>query len=66
VTRRPPRLVITLELECDRRGVWLDAETYEDELRLRSWLRRTAALATLSAFLEDVLDNLDRIDEDAA
>jgi hypothetical protein len=60
VTRRPPRLVIELELERHHGRIFLVADTLEDELRLRLWLRRSAAFAALPALVERLLDDLDR------
>jgi hypothetical protein len=60
-----PRLVIVVPLEGQGRIV-LDAETFEDELALRSWLRRSAAFERLPAILERLLDDLDRRDEGRA
>jgi hypothetical protein len=65
-TRRPPKLVVEFELERRHGRVILVAETYEDELRLRSWLRRSAVFAALPAIAQWLLDDLDRIDESAA
>jgi hypothetical protein len=66
VTRRPPRLLIEYELERRSGLVMLIAETHEDELRLRSWLRRSEAFAALPALLANLLDDLDQLDEEAA
>lgn len=60
--RRRPRLVIVIPLES-RGAIRLHADTYEDELRLRMWLRRSNVLAQLPAVLARLLDELD---EDAA
>jgi hypothetical protein len=58
--------VIQYELERRAGLIVLLAESHEDELRLRSWLRRSAAFAALPALIEGLLDDLDRIDRDAA
>jgi hypothetical protein len=60
-----PRLLITVPLEGHGTIVLL-AETFEDEMRLRAWLRRSKAFAALPALVERLLKDLDRIDEDAA
>jgi hypothetical protein len=60
-----PRLVVVIPLEEAGRIV-LDCATYEDEVRLRSWLRRSAAFERLPAILERLLDDLDRRDEGRA
>jgi hypothetical protein len=66
IRRRPPRLVIELELERHQCVVMVLADSHEDELRLRSWLRRTPAFEDLPAFIAGLLDELDRIDEERA
>jgi uncharacterized protein YjiS (DUF1127 family) len=58
---RPPAFVVRIELE-QRARITLDAETYEDELRLRSWLRRSRAMCVLPQVLERLLDDLDAKD----
>ncbi len=62
---RPPWLLVTLALEQPGR-ISLVAESYEDELRLRSWLRRSAAFRRLPALLDRLLDDLDDVDRMAA
>jgi hypothetical protein len=62
---RPPRLVVVLKLEQPGHIV-LDADTYEDELRLRQWLRRSTVLRNLPALLARLLDDLDDGDRIAA
>jgi hypothetical protein len=64
--RRTPRLVIEYELERRQGLVMLIAESYEDELRLRSWLRRSEAFAALPVLVQNLLDDLDRLDEENA
>jgi hypothetical protein len=64
--RRPPVLAIQYELEHDHGFVVLLADSYEDELRLRSWLRRSTVFAALPALIEQLLDDLDQRDEAAA
>jgi hypothetical protein len=54
-----------LELEEPGRVI-LDADSYEDELRLRRWLRRSTAFRNLPALLERLLDDLDELDRMAA
>jgi hypothetical protein len=66
VTARPrPRLIIVVPLEETGRIV-LDAGTYEDELRLRTWLRRSRVFAVLPDALTRILDDLDDLDREAA
>jgi len=68
VPRKPgrhPRVIIVLELEQPGQIV-LDADCYEDELRLRGWLRRARAFRQLPANLERLLDDLDAVDRRAA
>jgi hypothetical protein len=60
-----PRLVIVIPLEGHGR-ILLDAETFEDELRLRGWLRRAPVFERLPAILERLLDDLDLMDEERA
>jgi hypothetical protein len=55
---RPPALLLHLELEQPVR-YRLEAETYEDEQRLRTWLRGCGALRTLFDDLARLLDDLD-------
>jgi hypothetical protein len=57
--KRRPRLLVELQLENHGR-IWLDAESYEDEVRLRRWLRASAAFERLVADLAKLLDDLDR------
>jgi hypothetical protein len=64
--RRPPTLLIRYELERDRALIVLLADTHEDELRLRLWLRSSTALRLLPRLLARLLDELDRIDEEDA
>jgi hypothetical protein len=59
IRQRPaPALVIRLELEQPAR-LFLAVANYDDELRLRSWLRRTRALEALSESVARLLDDLD-------
>ena len=60
MTRRPPRLLIEFELERTQGRVWLLAETYEDDFRLRLWLRRSGVFAVLAELVEWLLDDLDQ------
>jgi hypothetical protein len=60
-----PRVELVLPLE----GipiVYVLANTFEDELRLRSWLRRSPVLGQALAALDGLLDELDDIDREAA
>lgn len=66
MSRRPPRLLVVLELERDCGLVVVDAESLEDERRLRLWLRRSEAFQTLPEFVARLLDELDRVDEGRA
>lgn len=63
--RRPPSLWILLPLEGGARII-LDAETYEDELRLRQFLRRSRAMERLPEIIPRLLDDLDGVDAKAA
>jgi hypothetical protein len=60
-----PALLIELRLEETGR-ITLVADTHEDELRLRAWLRRSPAFERLPAILQGLLDDLDQIDLEAA
>jgi hypothetical protein len=55
---RPPALVIRLELEQGALAR-LEAETQEDEMRLRHWLRRSGRLQRLPAGIVLYLDHLE-------
>jgi hypothetical protein len=56
-----PRLIV--ELPFEQRGrILFDCETFEDEKRLRLWLRHSEALHGLPETLERLLDDLDDID----
>jgi len=57
--KRPPALVLRLEFEGGP-SVVLEAASYEDELRLRAWLRRAMAVRALVAVVEDALDALEQ------
>jgi len=63
VMRRPPRCVLEFEFERERGVVMLLAETYEDERRLRAFLRRSTSFQALPALVAQLLDDLDQIDE---
>lgn len=63
--RRPPELVVRVPLEGAGRIV-IAADTFEDELRLRAWLRRSRALDDLAVVLVRLLDELDERDRSAA
>jgi hypothetical protein len=66
VSRRGiPTLRIELELEQSVGTVFLMADSYEDELRLRAWLRRSEAMATLPEVARHLLDELDGCDREA-
>jgi hypothetical protein len=58
--------VIVLEYERDRGFVVLDCQTHADEHRLRLWLRRSAAFATLPRLAARLLDDLDDFDAEHA
>jgi hypothetical protein len=60
--RRPPELIIRLPLEGSA-SVIIAADSHEDELRLRGWLRRCGQLGELAALLPRLLDYLDDTDE---
>lgn len=63
--RRPPALHVVIPLEQPGK-ILFDAETFEDELRLRSWLRRSSAFEALPGILTRLLDDLDEHDTKAA
>jgi len=42
--------------------ITLEADSHEDELRLRRWLRRSRSLAALPQVLERLLADLDEFD----
>jgi hypothetical protein len=58
-----PALVIRLPLEGGP-ALQLDVATYEDEQRLRIWLRRAEAVPYLAVSVDELLHDLD--EEDAA
>jgi hypothetical protein len=60
-----PTLWVELPLEGTGR-VWLHADSREDELRLRAWLRRSRELRVLPEALERLLDDLDESEDRAA
>ena len=61
--RVAPRFILEIPLEC-RGQAYLVAESFEDELRLRRWLRHALCRRQcLSAALTDLLDELDGRDE---
>lgn len=53
-----PALIVRLPLEQPGQ-ILLDAASYEDELRLRAWLRRSSAMRALPGILGRLLDDLD-------
>jgi hypothetical protein len=59
--RRVPVLVIHVPLEGEAE-IRLDARTREDELRLRTFLRRTRRIEHLQHALAVLLDELDDFD----
>ena len=58
--RAAPRIVIEIDLES-RARVRIDAETAEDELRLRDWLR--CALERRRSLSSEIVRFLDYLDE---
>jgi hypothetical protein len=54
----PPALLIRVELEY-RPKLVINADSWEDERRLRSWLREAGAIGALPGLIEDLLDDLD-------
>jgi hypothetical protein len=60
--RERPRVLVTLALEATRGHIVFVCESYEDELRLRSWLRSSGAFRSLPTVLERLLDDLDQLD----
>jgi hypothetical protein len=65
VSDRIPQLVVFLRLE-EPGVIVLDAASYEDEIRLRTWLRRSRQLETLPDMLGRLLDDLDERDREEA
>jgi hypothetical protein len=63
--RQRPELIVRVPLEGEGRII-LAADTLEDGLRLRSWLRRCGRLDDLAAVLIRLLDDLDEHEEAAA
>lgn len=63
--RSRPELLIRLPLEGAGQIMFV-ADSSEDELRLRQWLRRSQTLATLAAILWRLLDDLDAVDGEVA
>jgi hypothetical protein len=61
----PPELVIRVPLEGSGE-MMLSAQTHEDEVRLRRWLRRSMAVHALPELLTQLLDDLDRADQQEA
>jgi hypothetical protein len=61
--KRVPLLSVVVPLE-ERAQLVLFAESHEDELRLRAWLRRTPGLERLQQALVDLLDELDDVEID--
>jgi hypothetical protein len=61
VLRHRPELRVRIPLESYGQLV-LDCDSYEDELRLRVWLRRSDALERLALVLARLLDDLDERD----
>jgi len=57
-SRLAPALHLILRLEEPGEAI-LAADSHEDELRLRAWLRRTHAVEQIPAILERLLDELD-------
>jgi hypothetical protein len=53
--RYAPRLVVDATLE-ELPLVRIEADSFEDELRLRSWLRRTSVRRRLLDVLDDLLE----------
>jgi hypothetical protein len=60
-----PRVLITVPLE-GRPTVLIDARSFEDELALRCWLRRSGDLECLAEALGRLLDDLDAWDTEEA
>ena len=60
-----PTLQIAIPLE-GQGAITIAATSYEDEHRLRSWLRRSGLLDDLAVLLTHLLDDLDAFDEERA
>jgi hypothetical protein len=56
-----PRLIVEMSLE-QRGRILFDCETYEDEQRLRLWLRHSDVFQMLPETLARLLDDLDNMD----
>jgi len=63
--RAAPRLVFVLPLEQPG-TVMLDAASFEDEQRLRCFLRRARAVVDLPFALEQLLNDLDEHDRESS
>jgi hypothetical protein len=65
-TRRRPELIVRVPLEGHGR-ITFDADSHENELRLRRWIRHSHVLEALPDLVAQLLDDLDRHDRrDAA
>lgn len=58
--KRPPRLELSIEIEGNCARVRIAAESAEDEIALRRWLRRRPRVLASLADVEHLLDALDR------
>lgn len=63
--RRQPRFVVVVPIE-GRPRLYVIADSREDELRLRGWLRRAAVFRQLPQLVDQLLDNLDERDGNGA
>lgn len=63
--QRRPQLRILVPLESDGE-IMIDADSREDEMRLRQWLSRSPAFQLLPGILETLLDDLDEHDRESA
>lgn len=64
VVKRRPALVIRVPLEENVGALYIDAESFDDEIRLRTWLRRTSAFSAIRRQIDHLLDGLDELDEE--
>jgi hypothetical protein len=64
VVKRRPALVIRVPLEENVGALYIDAESFDDEIRLRTWLRRTSAFSAIRRQIDSLLDELDEDDRE--
>jgi hypothetical protein len=62
---RQPQVLIEVPIEGAAR-IQIQSDSFEDEVALRGWLRRSRILDNVAAALVELLDNLDAYDEEEA